>query len=76
MGLPITVIYSKLQYLRQIGRQIHIQRDPRVHIPQERLIDRDRRLTAERDITSEFFGDPPKTQSALYKKQMEGACGG
>jgi len=71
MGLPITVIYSKLQYLRQIGRQIHIQRDPRVFIPQERLIDRDRRLAAERDITSEFFGDPAPGQSALDKKQGE-----
>jgi hypothetical protein len=71
MGLPITAVYSKLQYLRQIGRQIHIQRDPRVYIPEERLIDRDRRLAAERDITSEFFGDPRPGQSALDKKMGE-----
>jgi hypothetical protein len=71
MGLSIKVVYSKLQYLRQVGRQIHIHRESRVAIPPERLIDRDRRLAAERDITSEFFGDPRPGQSALDKKQGE-----
>jgi hypothetical protein len=71
MGKDIKVIYSKIQQLRQPGREIHIERLPRVRVPEHQLIDRDRRLAVERDITAEFFGDPPRGWSALDKKQGE-----
>ena len=69
MGKELQVIYSKIQQLRQPGRLIHIEMDPRVHVPPEREADRARRLSAERDITSLLLGDPAPGQSALDKKQ-------
>lgn len=69
MGRDLQVIYSKLQQMRHPGRAIHIERDPRVFVPQDCLDDRDRRRRADRDLTAEFFGDPAPGQSALDKKQ-------
>lgn len=42
------------------------------YVSEEVLADRDARKVAleQRTITAQFFGDPPRTQSALYKKQM------
>jgi hypothetical protein len=69
MGKPLQTIYSKMQHMRQPGRAFHIDLLPRVTVPQHCLEDRDRRLTAERDLTAEFFGDPAPGQSALDKRQ-------
>lgn len=68
MGKELGVIYSKIQQMRQPGRAIHIEMTPRVCVPPHCLEDRDRRMKAERDLTAEFFGDPPFSQSALAKK--------
>jgi hypothetical protein len=71
MGKELKVIYSKIQQMRSPGREIHIPSAPRVAVPEHLLIERDRRLTADRDITAEFFGDPRPGQSALDKKMGE-----
>lgn len=69
MGKELQPVYSKIQQMRQPGRQLHIELDPRVYVPEHIKEDRDRRMRAERDITAEFFGDPVPGQSALDKKQ-------
>lgn len=71
MGKELQTIYSKIQQLRGRARAIYIEMQPRLTIPQHCLEDRDRRLTAERDMTAMFFGDPAPGQSALDKKQGE-----
>lgn len=69
LGRTVSMIHSKIYYERcHIGR-IRLENVSRVFVPPERAADRDRRLTAERDITSMFFGDPAPGQSALDKKQ-------
>jgi len=68
MGKDLQSVYSKIQQLRQPGRQIHIDLEPRAWVPPDVMEDRERRMKAERDITAEFFGDPPFSQSALGKK--------
>lgn len=50
-------------------RRFHFDVQLKREAPPERLADRDRRMAAVRDITSEFFGDPRPGQSALDKKQ-------
>lgn len=69
MGKELQAVYSKIQHMRQPGREIHIERLPRVAVPEHCLEDRDRRMRADRDLTAMFFGDPPFSQSALGKKQ-------
>ena len=69
MGKDLQVVYSKIQQLRQPGRQIHIELEPRAWVPQHVLDDRDRRERAERDLTAVLCGDPAPGQSALDKKQ-------
>ena len=69
MGIDIKVVYSKLQHIRKERKVVHFEpMRPRAIIPEHCLIDRDRRMHAERDITAEFFGDPRPGQSALDKK--------
>lgn len=41
----------------------------RVFVPEEVTADRDRRLAIRRDLTAEFFGDPPRGYSALDRRQ-------
>lgn len=69
MGKELQPVYSKIQQMRQPGRQLHIELEPRIDVPEHLMEDRDRRLRAERDLTAEFFGDPAPGQSALDKKQ-------
>lgn len=37
-------------------------------VPEKVLQDRDRRLNEPRDLTAILMGDPPRSQSALYKQ--------
>lgn len=63
-------IDSKLRQMTSSPRLRTYTTSPRARtIPQDRLDDRDRRLIADRDITSVFFGDPPPGQSALDHKR-------
>ena len=67
-----SAVYSKIQDMKE-DRRIHLERISRVHVPERCLEDRDRRLNAEMDLTSEFFGDPRPGQSALDKRQRVSA---
>lgn len=70
MNKPIKVVHARIQYGRRIhARKLHTHLVSRVYVPPARLEDRDRRMAAEMDLTSEFFGDPRPGQSALDKKQ-------
>lgn len=69
MGQPLQRIYSKIQAMREPGRSINVAMEPRIFVPPDREEDRRRRMEAPRDLTAEFFGDPPFSQSALAKKQ-------
>lgn len=70
MGRHVRSISNKIQYLRE-PRRVAVQVDTshRVWAPPHLFEDRDRRMAAERTITSIFFGDPAPGQSALDKKQ-------
>ena len=72
MGKTRSAVNSKIQSMRMDPARLHIEREPRIQVPQRCLEDRDRRMLAERSLTAEFFGDPPFTQSALGKR-LEGA---
>lgn len=70
LGRTVSMVHSMIYYQRFYNvRALHIERVPRVHVPEERAADRDRRLAAERSITSMFFGDPAPGQSALDKRE-------
>lgn len=68
MGKTRGSVNSKIQAMRMDQTRMHFERVPRVEVPQRCLDDRDRRLSAERSLTSEFFGDPAPGQSALDKR--------
>jgi len=69
VGKTRSAVYSKMLSLTREERRVHLERVPRLSVPARCLEDRDRRLSAERDLTSEFFGDPRPGQSALDKKR-------
>jgi len=69
MGKTRSAVNSKIQSMRMDQTRIHIERIPRIEVPRWCLEDRDRRLSAERSLTAEFFGDPAPGQSALDRKQ-------
>lgn len=70
LGRTVSMVHSMIYYQRCYNvRDIHLERVPRVHVPEDREEDRRRRMEAPRDLTAEFFGDPPFSQSALAKKQ-------
>jgi hypothetical protein len=69
MGKTRSAVDSKIQSMRMEETRIHLERVPRVSVPEHCLEDRDRRLSAERSLTAEFFGDPAPGQSALDKRQ-------
>lgn len=70
LGRPLSTCAARYRELMQekIGSRLNVVERPRV-IPDEVVADAIRRNTEPRDITSEFFGDPPFSQSALAKKQ-------
>lgn len=70
LGRTVSMVHSMMYYERSfVTRQFKIENTPRVWVPPDREADRDRRMAAERDITSLFFGDPAPGQSALDKRQ-------
>jgi hypothetical protein len=73
MGKNLQSIYSKIQQLRQPGRAIQIDLEPRPPVPLHILEDRDRRMRAERDLTALLCGDPAPGQSAWDKMHGAGA---
>lgn len=65
-GMTLGQVTSKLERMRVPQKRIHFEKNTaRFFIPQRTLDDRDRRMKAERDLTAEFFGDPPPGFSAL-----------
>lgn len=75
MGKELQAVYSKIQQLRQPGRGIDIEMEPRVWVPPHLLVDRDQRARAERDLTSLLCGDPAPGQSALDKRLSQSMQG-
>ena len=48
---------------------VHYQKStPKVEVPPEVFVDRERRAMAARDLTGAFFGDPPRGYSALERR--------
>jgi IS30 family transposase len=61
------------RYQREWARREDRKSNPQDHarrpiIPPEVEADRDRRLSIQRSLTAEFFGDPPKGYSALDRR--------
>lgn len=69
LGKRTRSVHNKINYIRNPRQVAEIDMQTRVWAPPHLFEDRDRRERAERDITSAFFGDPPKGWSALDKKQ-------
>jgi hypothetical protein len=67
MGRVRSSVYNKLEYANKFGRTAHFETVVRTKVPPEREADRDRRMAADRDITSMLCGDPAPGQSALDK---------
>ncbi len=66
----VASVQAKIERGNRPGRaKVHYEVNQRSVAPQSALDDRNRRINAERDLTSMFFGDPAPGQSALDKKQ-------
>ncbi len=68
LQMPRASVYSKVHYIA--SRKVHTELTSRVAVPTACLVDRDRRMAAERDLTAEFFGDPPPGFSALDRREQ------
>lgn len=70
LGKSLRSVQNKIQYLAQPRQVVHVELPARVSVPPHILEDRDRRMAAERDLTAQFFGDPPFSQSALASRSI------
>lgn len=64
LGLTVQQVRNKMS----ASRERH-QAAPKHRIPEHVLTDRDRRMNAERDLSSILCGDPAPGQSALDRKR-------
>lgn len=68
-GMTVGQVSSKLERMRVPQKRIHFEaKNSSFIIPQRCLDDRDRRRDAQRDLTGQFFGDPPRGFSALDQR--------
>ncbi len=69
LNRPLYGVRTKIQYQKVAAIRTEIGKvKPHERAPDERIAERDRRLSAHRDLTAIFMGDPPFHYSALGKK--------